>query len=372
MQKPARLTSSAGRRMLRTMRAFLPRSSPGRCHPKPCGGTRDLLSPVRKSFPPLSSIILWLLPVALLSGEELTWAVAPPSAATAPSTATLSGQELLRIGEIHDHQQHFLETLTYYHLALSRFREKKQPRGAATALVKIARVYERQGKVHEAYSSLEEALPILARSPDRTAHAVALLAMGRVAGRLGQQNEARDSLSQAIVLFTRANDARGKNEALVQLGLLQVGDGSAEAGMASLQQAYGDAKTRHDVEQQLTALLSLGDAQGLLDRTTEARANYADGLQLAEEEHHVPLEAKLRFRLAQLDSAEGQLNEGIILGKRALLLSQTLRDNVTEAAVWSLLADLYRKTERESEAEEADKRALAIYRAREIFVHGAR
>ena len=76
---------------------------------------------------------LWLVPVALPSPLEPTWAAGPSSAQTPPSIATLSGQELLRIGEIHDDQQHFLETLTYYQLALSKFRETKQPRGAAMA-----------------------------------------------------------------------------------------------------------------------------------------------------------------------------------------------------------------------------------------------
>ncbi|MBI4002531.1 MAG: tetratricopeptide repeat protein, partial [Nitrospira defluvii] len=194
----------------------------------------------------------------------------------------------------------------------------------------------------------------------------------RVAARLGQRDEARDSFGQAVTIFKRVKDARGWNEALVQLGLLQVNDGPAEAGLSSLQQARQDARTRQDVEQQLVAILALGDAHWLLDRTTDARTYYGDGLQLAEAEHHVPFEAKLRLRLAQLDSADGQLNEGIALGRRALLLSQTLHDNVAEAAAWSLLADLYRKMERESEAEEADKRALAIYRSREILVHGAR
>jgi tetratricopeptide (TPR) repeat protein len=313
----------------------------------------------------------WIMPVVVLFPGEPIWAVSL-SSVPASSIATLSGHELLRIGGIHDDQQHFLETLTYYELALSKFRETKQPQGAATALVKISRVRERQGKPEEAYRSLQEALPILARSSDRAAHAGALLAMGRVAGRLGRGDEARDSLGQAVNLFTKAKDFRGRNEALVQLGLLRVGEGSAEAGVAALQQAYQDAKTRRDVEQQLTALLALGDAHCLLEQATEARAYYVDGLHLAEGEHHVPFEAKLRLRLAQIDSAEGQLNERIALGKRALLLSQTLRDNVAEAAAWSLLADLYRKAEQEPEADEADKRAVAIYRAREIFVHGAR
>lgn len=317
--------------------------------------------------------ILWLLLVAILPHMQPAWALSNPATASeGTSTSTLSGHELLRIGEIHDHQHHFPETLTYYQLALSRFRERKQARGIATALVKIARIYERQGKLSEAHTSLQEALPIFARSSDRAAHAGALLSMGRVAARLGQRDEARDSFSQAVALFTRVKDARGWNEAVVQLGLLKVDEGPAEAGLALLQQARQEARTRHDVEQQLMAILSLGDAHWLLERTTDARSHYVDGLQLAEAEHQLPLEATLRLRLAQLDSAEGLVNEGIALGKRALLLSQTLRDHVTEAAAWALMADLYRKTEREDEAEEADKRALAIYRSREMFVHGIR
>ena len=240
------------------------------------------------------------------------------------------------------------------------------------ALVKIARVRERQGKPEAAYGSLQEALPILARSPDRAAQAGALLAMGRVASRLGRVDEARDSLSQAVSLFTKAKDSGSRDEALIQLGLLQVGTGSAEAGVAALRQAYQDAKTRRDPDRQLMAILALGEAYGLLEQSTEARNYYSEGLRLAEVEHRVPAEAKLRLRLAQIESAGGQLNESIASGKRALLLSQTLRDPVTEAAAWSLLADLFRKTEREPEAEEAEKRAVAIYRAREIFVHGAR
>lgn len=343
-------------------------------NPSPYGSATPCALPADASFPHPFTLILWLVAVVLfccLSGLKLAWALA--SSATTPnhsSTSTLSGYELLRIGEIHDHQHHFLETLTYYQLALSRFREKKQPRGIATALVKIARVYERQGKPQEAYHALEEALPIFARLPDKDAHAGALLIKGRVAARLGQRDEAQDTLGQAVTLFRRAKDSRGWNEALVQLGLLQIDEGQTEAGLASLQEAWQDARARHDVERELMALLSLGDAHWLLDHTTDARTEYGEGLRLAEAEHHLSFEAKLRLRLAQLDNADGQLSEGITLGRRALLLSQTLRDQDAEATAWSLLADLYRKTEREHEAEEADMRALAIYRTREIGVHG--
>ncbi|MBA2485291.1 MAG: tetratricopeptide repeat protein [Nitrospira sp.] len=315
--------------------------------------------------------VMWVLLFAALAGQATCWALSHSATEReGSSTGRLSGHELLRIGEIHDHQHHFLETLTYYQLALSRFREQKQSRGIATALVKIARVHEQQGTLQKAYTCLQEALPLVARSPDRAAHAGTLLVMGRVGARLGHRDEARDALSQALALFKQVKDSRGRSEALIQLGLLQVDEGPVEAGLSSLQQAGHDARARHDTEQQLVALIALGDAHWLLDRMTDARALYSEGLRLAETEHHVPSEAKLRLRLAQIDSADGHLNQGIVLGKRALLLSQTLRDNAAEAVAWSLLADLYHKMEREGEAEEADQRALAIYRGREIKVHG--
>jgi hypothetical protein len=321
------------------------------------------------------AMVLCLALVVALSSRQPQPVLAFPlstSVDDVSSTGTLSGNELLRIGEIHDHQHHFHETLTYYQLALSTFREKKQSRGVATALVKIARVYERQGKLQEAYASLREAIPISLKSSKRASHADALLAMGRVAARLGQRDEASSSLSQAVTLFTQSKEPRGLNEALVQLGLLQVNDGMSQEGLSSLQQARQVADLHRDTEQQLVTFVALGDAHWLLDRTADARAHYDEGLRLAEAEHQVSHESKLRLRLAQLHNADGQLSEGLAMGKRALLLSQTLHDVVTEATAWSLLADLYRKMERSTEAEEAEKRALAIYRSREIQVHGAR
>lgn len=315
----------------------------------------------------------WLLLLLPLSNQTPVWSLSHSTPVQPVTSANqLKGDELLRIGEIHDHQRHFPETLTYYQLALSTFREQKQARGVATALVKIARVYERQGKFQDASVALQEAVPIFARSSDRIAHAGALLVMGRVSARLGQVENARASLSQAATLFDRAKDRGGWNETLVQLGLLSVGDGSTEQGLSLLRQAREDAHTRQDRGQELAAVVALGNAHWLLDRAAEARRYYDEGLHLAEAERNMAIDATLRLRLAQLDAEEGKLNDGIELGKRALFLAQTLHDAATEATALSLLADLYRKMDRSAEAEEAEQRALSIYRHRQILVHGAR
>lgn len=335
----------------------------------------------RASIPPHSAapvvsrrIIIgcWLLLLWFIPNQSPARAFSSAQATPISSPNQLSGRELLRIGEIHDQQEHFPETLTYYQLALSKFREKKQPQGIATALVKIARVYERQGRLQQAYTSLQEAVPLFANASDRSAHAEALLAMGRVAAQLGQPDESRNSLTQAAGLFTRVRNARGWNDTMVQLGLLQIIDGPADAGLSSLQQAAEEARTRRHVEQQFTATVALGDAHWLLGHTGDARAAYLDALSLAEAEHHLPFEGMLQLRLARLDSGKASLNDRVALGKRALLLAQTVHDTAAEAEVLSLLADLYRQLGQTTEAEQAETRALEIYRNRELFVHGIR
>jgi tetratricopeptide (TPR) repeat protein len=318
-------------------------------------------------------IVTWLLLLAPLSNQSPDWFFHHALPVERVSSAkTLTGDELLKIGGVHDHQHHFPEALTYYELALSTFRENKQTRGVATALVHIAQVYEQQGRIQEAHVALQEAVPIFARSSHQTGHAGALLVRGRVSARLGQPEDARASFSHAITLFDRAHDRHGWNEASVQLGLLDVGDGMTEQGLSLLQQALQDSRTRQDRGQQLAAVVALGKAQWLLDRADAARQYYDEGLRLAEIERNMAVEAMLRLRLAQLDGEEERLTEGIDLGKRALFLSKILRDAVTEAAALSLLAELYRKVGRNVEADESEQRALSIYRNRQIFVHGAR
>ncbi len=318
-------------------------------------------------------IAVWGLFVLLLWAQSPAWSLhysAPGQPVS--SGGTLTGHQLLRIGEIHEHQRHFHEALTYYELALSAFREKKQAGGVAQALVKTAQVYERQGKLQDAYAALQEAVPILTGSSDRIARARALTLMGHVSARLGFPEEADESLTRAVALFDRAKERHGWNEASVQLGLVKVGEGVTEQGLSLLQQAWEEARDRRDTGQQLAAAVALGHAHRLLDRPQEARTYYADGLVLAQTMRNMRAEAALQLRLAELESDAGLLAEGVESATRVLFLSQTLSDPEIEAAALTLLADLYRRLERADEAEESTRRALSIYRSRRITVHGGR
>ena len=314
-----------------------------------------------------SLLLLWCL-----SGQFADQACSAEPATPAASPNTLSGHELLRIGTIHDQQEHFPESLTYYNLALSKFREKRQPQGIATTLVKIARIDERQGHLQQAHTSLKEAVALFAKASDRSAHAEPLLASGRVSAQLGLSDESRDALTQAAALFTRVRNARGWNDTMVQLGLLQIANGENGAGLTTLQQAAEEARTRRHVDQQFTATVALGDAHWLLGHTSDARSAYLDALSLAEAEHHLPFEGMMQLRLARLDGDQASLKDRVAQGKRALQIAQAVHDTAAEAEAWSLLADLYGQLGQATESQDADTHALAIYRNRELSVHGNR
>ncbi len=314
-----------------------------------------------------SLLLLWGL-----SGQCADQAFSAEPAAPAASPNTLSGHELLRIGTIHDQQEHFPESLTYYNLALSKFREKRQPQGIATTLVKIARIDERQGHLQQAHTSLKEAVALFAKASDRSAHAESLLAIGRVSAQLGLSDESRDALTQAAALFTRVRNARGWNDTMVQLGLLQIAQGENSAGLTTLQQASEEDRTRRHVDQQFTATVALGDAHWLLGHTSDAHSAYLDALSLAEAEHHLPFEGMMQLRLARLDGDQASLKDRVAQGKRALQIAQADHDTAAEAEAWSLLADLYGQLGQATESQDADTHALAIYRNRELSVHGNR
>jgi tetratricopeptide (TPR) repeat protein len=139
-----------------------------------------------------------------------------------------------------------------------------------------------------------------------------------------------------------------------------------------LQQVLDEARSRRDQDQTLAALVALGDANWILDQTEAALAHYQQSVVLLEQRPEVAIEARLRIRLAALNSATRREEEGIESAKRAVTLYQSLRDVSGEAAAWALLAALHQAIGHTSEGEEALRHALAIYRQQAVVVHPIR
>jgi tetratricopeptide (TPR) repeat protein len=287
------------------------------------------------------------------------------------SVRTLTGDELLRIGQLHDAQDHHQEALNYYQLALSAYRGAEQKGGQAAALVKMAGVQERRERVREAYSSLQEAMKLLGTKGSPRVRADAALATGRLAAQLGHDAEAETYLGEAVTLYDRLQDPNGRHAATVQLALLRVQQGRLEEGLAMLERERAEARARHAGGHEANVLLALGDVHWVMGQYEEAQRIYAESLHMTEAERNEMREAKLRLRLAQSAGELGRPEEGIEFGRQASSLYQVMRKNAGEAAAQATLADLYRRAGKDGEAEAARLNARRLYRSRQLQVHGS-
>src|SRR6476620_3914907 len=135
-------------------------------------------------------------------------APAAPASGLPVSARTLSGDELVRIGEIHDVQNHYPEALTYYEQALETFRAQKQLKGEAIVLTKIGSIFERQGRRQEAALQLRQALALFSKSPDSPVYADALYASGRVSMWVGSREEAATLFERAKERYRRSHNVQ--------------------------------------------------------------------------------------------------------------------------------------------------------------------
>jgi len=311
----------------------------------------------------LSTIIVLVLPYSACE-----WPVFGQS----PSARTLTGDELVRIGQIHDAQNHYPEALTYYEQAVEAFRTQKQRKGEAIVLTKIASIFERQGRRRDAAVQLRRALELFSKTSNSAVHADALYALGRIELWVGSREEAASRFAQAKDIYRRLHNEPALGAVMLQSGLLKVSDASSEEGLHEIQQVFDAARARRDDEQTLAALVAMGDADWVLDRIQAAVAHYEEGLALLAQRPHARMEAGLRLHLAALAGVRGREEEGIALAKRAITLYQSLPDMSGEAASWALLASFYEALDQGAEAEEALRRSLAIYRQQSVTIHAIR
>jgi tetratricopeptide (TPR) repeat protein len=288
------------------------------------------------------------------------------------SARTLTGDELVRIGELHDVQNHYPEALTYYDRALEAFRAHKQPKGEAIVLTKIGLMFERQGRRQEAAVHLRQALALFAKSPDSPVYADALYASGRVSLWVGSREDAASLFERAKGRYRRLHNVQAAGSVTLQSGLLKASDAASEEGLKDIDQVLAEARARRDQEQTLSALVALGDANWILDRPQAASTPYEQALAVLEQRPQAALEAGLRVRLAALNGAAGREARGIEFAKRAVTLYQSLHDVSGEAAAWSQLASLHGALGHDSEAEESLRTSLEIYRQQTLIVHPIR
>lgn len=279
------------------------------------------------------------------------------------SSRTLGGDELLKIGDVHEVQHHLQEALPYYQRAVDAYRARHDRRGEAVALVKAGHVLGRLGRHPDAMAVLQRAVTLWQELGQDGRRAQALLMLGVAAEALGRRKDAQQAYEQAQPLFQRAQDRKGYAESLIRLGSLKIADDYLDEGLRLLEAALADARVRRDSGQQVAVLIAMGKVRMQEGEWAPARLLFGDGLRLVEGERNLRSEAELRLHLARLDGLDGRFQDGIAGAQRALLLYQTLRDRLNEADTLSILGWLHQAAGNPALAADHHQRALAFYRA---------
>jgi tetratricopeptide (TPR) repeat protein len=279
------------------------------------------------------------------------------------SSRALDGDELLRIGDLHEVQHHWQEALPYYQRALAAFREKRIRRGEAEALLKIGHVLERQNRLNEAFASVDESLRVLSRSRDWKMQARTLLQRGQIAEALERWTEALTSYEQAAQVFHRAHDAEGRIKALVKRGALQIRHDQVREGLNLLQGAHQEARDQSLLAEQMAALLWIGEAHLYLEDPDAARRAWEAGLAFALSLQEMKHEAVFSIRLARLHESAAAYGVARTLAQRALVLSQSMRDRPGQGEALSLLGTIDLDEGDVEKAAAHHQGALELYRA---------
>jgi len=227
--------------------------------------------------------------------------------------------------------------------------------------MKVADLWERQGRPVDALAAVEGAGPLWDRLGDHQAAARARLGQGRLSEALERRVEAQRAYEAAGKLFRMARDRQGEGDASIRLGALLLKQDRPD-GLVLLQAALEDARQRRDVPQQVQALQALGDYRQDQEEAG-AQALYKEGLALAEARQDTRAEADLRMRLARFHANRGEHAEALPLARRALGLYQSLKQRRQEADAWALLGHLSLMAGDPSSALEQHERALGLYRA---------
>jgi tetratricopeptide (TPR) repeat protein len=313
---------------------------------------------------PRASYAAYMFPILLC----LIWALAGPEI-SAPSTAyavgsarNLDGAELIKIGDLHEVQNHYQEALPYYDRAVSVYRKQRNRSGEATALARIGRVLKRQERYEEALKALQRAEVLWAPAAQRAERARTLLDLGEVSEKLGRLDDARHAYTESRILFEQAKVSDGVLEGMVRLGALLAVEGKTAEAVTLLEQTVRDAQRRRDTTWQLTALLALGDAKAKED-ISGSIAIYEEALRLAVAQRDREREASSRSKLAGVLESTGRHEAALDMASKALILYQSLRDRSHEAETLLLLGILNRSAGQLTTAIEYHERALGLYRA---------
>ena len=279
------------------------------------------------------------------------------------AVGVVDGYDFLQRGDQEDALHRNKEAIEAFGQAAAIFHKRHVRSGEATAHHRIGLIYQRQGKLPEAYNELHKAADLYGRAYWPAQQGQTLLAFGIVAESIDRPAQARKAYDQAAQLFLKVVDRPRRGESLIGLGrLLALHDG-VKAGLPYLERAIEDARERDDFAQIMKAQLAIGDGYLHEEAMAHALDTYERVLRLADHVGDMRNRAAVRIRIAHIYMETGRAAEGFPLVKTALNLYRDLRERRAEADTLSLMGNMYLAANDAGEAVRTHEKARGLYRA---------
>ncbi len=331
----------------------------------------------------------------------------PPSPSASPSAApSAAAQELLRQGELAAEAGTAAgrrKAVELCQQAAELYASARDPRGEATALLKVGDIYLFLGEIQKALESHQLGLEVAQRTGDealegsalervsesllwlkqpqqalpyleRAEHLVADLAPSELQARihlnmaaanelLGKNQEAIEGYLALQPLFTQISFPSGEAAALNNLGTIYYELGELEKSADHYRQALAAQRKLGDRSSEARGLANLGAVLSALGDQEGARQVLKQALAIHQESGDQRSEANTLNGLGEVLLKEGSVEEALQCFLKAETLAAQVPAPRIEAFAHQMLGNLYTDLEQFDKALGSYQRALALRRA---------
>jgi CHAT domain-containing protein/Tfp pilus assembly protein PilF len=236
---------------------------------------------------------------------------------------------LNNIGLIQESFGAYEEALNCFKLALAFWRSVNERRGESYTLNNIGRVYASLNENEKALSYYEESLPIFRALFDRAGEGSALTNIGAAYAALGDTQKALKYLTESIPLLQAVDDTAGEAITLVTVGKVYAFIGDYQKALEYSNRALAPLRSLGHRPGEAEALNNAGAAHASLGNYAKAIDFYDQALALKREIGHRGGEAETLSSIARAEQNRGNLKEAQARIEEALVITESLREQVT-------------------------------------------
>lgn len=274
----------------------------------------------------------------------------------------IEAQALSNLGDVY-YANDPRQSLEYHQKALARWRDARDRRGEAQALLSAGYTYFDLSEIRQALDSCKQALLLSRSVKDVRGEALTLTALGHFYNRLGERQKALDLYGQAMQLLQPVEDHHGEAGIISGIAFAYREMGQKERALEFYQRALGLYQQTGNRGGEALMLIQSGRVYSALGDDRKALDSYQKAVPIVRALADRRVESYALDGIGRIYDSMGDKAKALESYKHALALRQPGVDSREEAYVLNNIGSLYYETGKRQEALDYYGRALKLNRA---------